>query len=56
MVSLFNRITFMEPDPVQNDGSYTAAAGRLCSLRAARADPIRFRSNLVELGIYFDPP
>lgn len=33
-----------------------AAAGCLCSLRAARADPIRFRSNLVELGIYFDPP
>lgn len=46
----------MEPDPAQDDGSYTAAAGRLCSLRAARADPIRFRSNLVELGIYFDPP
>lgn len=56
MVSLFGRITFMEPDPAQNDGSYTAAAGRLCSLRAVRADPIRFRSNLVELGIYFDPP
>jgi len=38
----------MESDPAQDDGSYTA--GRLCSLRAARADPIRFRSNLVEFG------
>lgn len=38
----------MESDPARDDGSYTA--GCLCSLRATRADPIRFRSNLVEFG------